>query len=742
MKGEAGVGKTRLLGELRAQCEKLGVIFLTGNCYSSTIPYSPWTEAVNQFIRGADSDSLRKACRGSAIEVVALVPALGSMIATHEKDLGLGHWLGGPGYRLQRSPSGLPTSAKDESGRMAFFEGVTQFFTNISKQKPLVVSLEDLHHADTVTLQLLRYFTRHVFEERLLIIGSYREEEIDPSHPLSELVADLEKEALGHTLALGRFSREITIHVLTQLIGAIGSTQDLVDSIWSVTQGNPYFILETLRNLADQGTIRSGLVDSKRLRSARITSTVKGLLKQRLEHLEPECIELLSAASVIGQEVDCELLRETLEIPEDKMLNNLDAAFKAGLLQEREAGTTYRVRFADPRIRSLLLDDLSKIRRRKLHERIAQNIERIHGNQREHSAEIAYHYLEAGNREKAVYYSTLAGEIAASTHAYDEAVRHFGKVVELEEGSSAAKEAERKIVALQRSIESWNRALEKAAVMVDMEGYTKCAELWEATVVPLFKPIATRMVEVARLQKGERVLDIGTGTGLAAFLAGEHVGSAGRVLGIDLSEGMLSVAIRKSQNFPHKNVEFKKMDETLLDLPDSGFDAVICNFGLPAFNADQAFKGVFRVLRPSGRFVFSEWTEKGESKAEQVFESVFKEHRVRSPSELLVAMREATTYNGHGYSRLHNRATLTKMLEEAGFKAVSCVTFPQNIFLPTVEDYIKMMLSWWTISLEVTEMSLGNRDKFLTEATDALAPLVSSSGLLLDWEHYCFIAEK
>ncbi len=742
MRGEAGVGKTRLLSELKAQCEKLGVIFLTGNCYSSTIPYSPWTEAVNQFIRRADSDALRKVCQGPAIEVVALVPALGAMVASHEKDIGLGQWLRGPKSRFQGSVPGLPISVADESGRMAFFEGVTQFFTNISKLKPLVVSLEDLHHADTVTLQLLRYFTRHIFNERLLIIGSYREEEIDPSHPLSELVADLEKEALSHTLALGRFSREITIDVLTQLIGAIGSNQDLVDAIWSVTQGNPYFILETLRNLADQGTIRTGLVDSKRLRSARLTSTVKELLRQRLEHLEPECIELLSAASVIGQEVDCELLRETAGIPEDKMLNSLDAAFKVGLLQEREAGTTYRARFADPRIRGLLLDDMSKIRRRKLHESIAQNIERIHGNQREHAAEIAHHYLEAGNREKAVHYSTLAGEIAASTHAYDAAVRHYGKVVELEEGSSEATEAKRKIVALQRSIESWNRALEKAAVMVDVEGYTKCAELWETTVEPLFMPMATRMVEAARLQKGERVLDIGTGTGLAAFLAGEQVGSAGRVLGIDLSEGMLSVAIRKSQSVPHKNVEFKKMDETLLDLPDTGFDAVICNFGLPAFNAGQAFKEIFRVLRPSGRFAFSEWTEKGEGKAAEVFRSVIKEHRVRSPSELLVAVREATTYGGHGYSRLSNRATLTKMLEEAGFKAVSCVTFPQNVFLPTVQDYIKLMLSWWNISLEVTEMSPENRNKFLTEVTDALAPLVSTSGLLFDWEHYCFTAEK
>lgn len=742
MKGEAGVGKTRLLGELRAQCEKLGVLFLTGNCYSSTIPYSPWTEAVNQFIRGSDSDSLRKACRGSAIEIVALVPALGSMIAPHEKDLGLGHWLGGPGSQFQRNLPGFPTSAKDESGRLAFFEGVTQFFTNISKQNPLVVSLEDLHHADTVTLQLLRYFTRHVFDERLLIIGSYREEGIDASHPLSQLVADLEKEALSHTLAIGPFSREITINVLTQLIGAIGSTQDLVDAVWSVTQGNPYFILETLRSLADQGTIRSGLIDSKRLRSARLTSTVKELLRQRLEHLDPECIELLSVSAVIGQEVDCELLRETAGIPEDKMLDNLDSAFKAGLLQEREVGTTLRVRFADPRIRSLLLDDLSKIRRRKLHESIAQNIERMHANQREHAAEIAYHYLEAGNREKAVHYSTLAGEIAASTYAYDEAVRHYGKVVELGQGSSAAKEAEQKVVALQRSIESWNRALEKASIMVDVEGYTKCAELWEAAVVPLFKPIATRMVEAARLQKGERVLDIGTGTGLAAFLAVQHVGSTGRVLGIDLSEGMLSVAIRKSQSLPHKNVEFKKMDETLLDLPDGGFDAVICNLGLPAFNADQAFKEIFRVLRPSGRFVFSEWTEKGESKAEQAFQSLIKEHRVRSPSELLVAMREATTYNGHGYSRLSNGATLTKMLEEAGFKAVSSVTFPQTILLPTVEDYIRLMLSWWNTSLEVTEMSPENRNKFLREATNALAPLVSSSGLPLDWEHRYFIAEK
>ena len=141
LRGEAGMGKTRLLSELRSYCDAAGIVFLQGRCYSASFPYSPWTEAINDYVRRTDAQTLSTLCQGAAVEIASLIPSLMTIIGKSQRDMGLKNWIAGPrpsSRELSVSASGTPV---EETGRLALFEGVTQFFVNLSKKKPLVLVL-------------------------------------------------------------------------------------------------------------------------------------------------------------------------------------------------------------------------------------------------------------------------------------------------------------------------------------------------------------------------------------------------------------------------------------------------------------------------------------------------------------------------------------------------------------------------------------------------------------------------
>jgi ubiquinone/menaquinone biosynthesis C-methylase UbiE len=573
-------------------------------------------------------------------------------------------------------------------------------------------------------------------------VGTYREEELDQSHQLSQLVREFEKEALSDTVKLDALSREAVLQFVRDLTKRTEHLDEVADTLYSTTRGNPFFVVETVRSLTEKGIIKNDSVDYDRLRSTALPSSVRALLRQRLEHLEPECVELIGLASIIGPDFDQEVLMGASGLPEENVLNHLETVLKAGLIRERSVHRGFRLEFVDPRLRSIVGDDVSTIRKRKLHNKIAECLEKTYSeNLNEHLEEISYHYVEAGNAKKAIHFLLLAAQRAASTHAYDEAIRHYRSVMELSEDPIVDKQAADRIEALQQSIEAWKRTLQKAAEMFTLDDYGRTADLYDANFVPLFEPLAKRVVEMAELHEGQTVLDVGTGTGLAAFLAAKVVGPTGRVLGVDLSDGMLSVATKKSRDSKYGNVEFKKMDETSLELPDNSFDAVISNLGLSRFNVDVGFKETYRVLKPGGTLVFDEWTDK-QDRSNVILKEILDKHRTRNPSPFLAGTREAQTSVFQFWERVTNRSVLKRMLTDVGFHKVVSLTVEHKSVRTTPDHALKILQSNPFLAPELIEMSPEGREAFMQEFAQAIAPHFTPTGLVVDWELNYFVAHK
>jgi ubiquinone/menaquinone biosynthesis C-methylase UbiE len=656
--------------------------------------------------------------------------------------MGLKEWVGGPKTPLTDAPVAASRTTAEDAGRLALFEGVTQFFVNLSKKKPVVLILEDLQKADNATIILLRYITRHIFEHRLLIVGTFREEELDQSHQLSQLVRDFEKEALSDTVKLDALSREAVLQFIQDLTNRTEHLEEVADTLYSTTHGNPFFVVETMRSLTEQGIIKKDSVDYGRLRLTSLPSSVRALLRQRLERLEPEGVELIGLASIIGPDFDQEVLVGASGLTEENVLNHLETGLKAGLIRERPVHRGFRLEFTDPRLRSIVQDDVSTIRKRKLHNKIAECLEKTYSESlNEHLEEISHHYVEAGNAKKAIHFLLLAAQRATSMHAYDEAIRHYRNVMEMSEDPTVDKQAADRIEALQQSIEAWKRTLQRTAEMVTIDDYSSVAERYDANFVPLFEPLARRVVEMAELHEGESVLDVGTGTGLAAFLAAKLVGPTGRVLGVDLSDGMLSVATKKIRNSQYRNVEFKKMDETSLELPDNSFDAVISNLGLSRYNVDVGFKETYRVLKPGGTLIFSEWTNRRD-RFGVVMREILDKYKTRNPSPLLAGTREAETSFFQFYERVTDRSVLKRMLTDIGFQKVSSSTVEHKSVRTTPEHSLKVIQSNPFLAPEFVEMTPEDRDAFMREVAQAIAPDFTPTGLVLDWELNYFKAHK
>jgi hypothetical protein len=330
---------------------------------------------------------------------------------------------------------------------------VRAWLVELSRQQPVVLVLDDLHWASKPVLLLLRHVLRAAVAEgkgvRLLVLGTYRDTELGRNHALAGVMADVRRLPGVEQLAMAGLSAVEVAELLSQAAGheLDDDGRRLAESLHAETEGNPFFVGEVLRHLAETGMVRRQ--DERRVvargGSVAVPEGVRDVVGRRLGRLSAQTNQMLSVAAVLGRDFDVELLAALRDVPEDSLLDALDEAVWAGLVQETGAD---RYRFAHVLVRATLVAELSVTRRRRLHRRVGEALEKLRPDD---VAALAYHFSQAGpdgeGMSRAVRYGLAAAEQALQARALGDAEARFHQVLGLLD-DPAAREAPARIAAL------------------------------------------------------------------------------------------------------------------------------------------------------------------------------------------------------------------------------------------------------------------------------------------------------
>jgi tetratricopeptide (TPR) repeat protein len=421
--GEPGIGKTRLAEEVLVYAQLRGAQTLWGRCYEaeSAFPYMPFVEALRQYVATRPDEALRAELGNGVSDVAKLVSEV-----------------------RQRVPaSALATEIPPEQERQRLYESVVNFLINAAAANPIVLVLDDLHWADAPTLNLLKNLARSIKGNRLLVIGTYRDMDLDRRHPLAEVLADLRRERLFERILLRGMS-PLEVGALLEMAAQQDLDQEgtaLAAALHRATEGNPFFIEETVRHLVETGRIfrREGrwVSDTTNINEMGIPEGVREVIGRRLSRLSSACNGALASAAVLGREFEFAVLGAMTGLDEDALLTVIEEAIEAQAIVEVKGKAVAAYIFSHALVRQTLYEELSLPRKQRLHARAADAIEKVHvRNLPTHVASLATHYRlagAAGNPEKAISYSLRAGDAAQVAFAHEDAANHLEGALEVME---------------------------------------------------------------------------------------------------------------------------------------------------------------------------------------------------------------------------------------------------------------------------------------------------------------------
>jgi ubiquinone/menaquinone biosynthesis C-methylase UbiE len=266
------------------------------------------------------------------------------------------------------------------------------------------------------------------------------------------------------------------------------------------------------------------------------------------------------------------------------------------------------------------------------------------------------------------------------------------------------------------------------------------AVAWDRYWVPIFRLFARDLVKDASPSVGDVILDLGTGSGVAAIEVSKATPPVGLVVGIDRSDTMIALARKKAAKTHRRNVRFIEMSGEDLRFPDGFFDFAISNCGIGIRDFSKGLKETLRVLRPGGALVFNDW-HLIDVKPHRVFGEVLGKYRTTTPSPQLALERSALA----GMESFHhslNSKTQLQMTRDAGFQDAQLTNRRYKVRMPSVDDYLKMRLCRATIRRETSEMSPTQRRLFLSELGERLREFVKGNGLVFDWDVFYIRAKR
>jgi DNA-binding CsgD family transcriptional regulator len=388
--GESGVGKSRLLTELARRARDGGTLVLAGDSVDfggeSELPYLPLVAALRPLVRWGDA-ALSEPVRDA---VAPLLPGAGSRASD-------------------------PQAAAGEGGQARLFEGLLSLLDTLGRERPVLLVIEDLHWADRSTRAALAFLVRSLIGERVLLVASYRPDELVRSHPLRSLLAELELDPRARRIPLAPLTRDELAEQLADILGAPPAA-DLLERLWTRSGGNPLFGEELLAAGLDG---RGAAPD-----------TLRDALMLRVERLSEPAQELLRLVAV-GERLDHPLLEETSGLEPRALRDALREAADAHIVVAQDDGT---YRFRHPLLREVVEGDLLPGERSQLHLTLARALEqRVDADvDAQTAAAVAHHFAASGGDQPAALAAAVrAATAAARVHAHHEALALLERALEL-----------------------------------------------------------------------------------------------------------------------------------------------------------------------------------------------------------------------------------------------------------------------------------------------------------------------
>lgn len=457
--GEPGIGKSHLARALLEEARRCGAVGVVGHCYEmeGAPPYVPFVEMLEYIARMAPREGLRHSLGDDAPEVARLMPELRNM------------------YPDIPRPLQLPP----EQQRRFLFNAFRSYVERAARVTPVVVVFEDLHWADEPTLLLLQHHAQTLAAIPMLIVCTYRDVELDVSRHFAKAVETLVRHKQATRMQLRRLPLGDVSGMLAALSGQ-PPPPSLARMIFEETEGNPFFVEEVFRHLAEEGKLfddAGGWLEDLRVERLQVPESVRLVLGRRLDRLGEDARRVLTTAAVIGRIFSLGLLEDLESRQADGVLNAIEEAEQAHLVVPEPDGRDPRYRFVHELVRQTLAESVSLPRRQRLHARIADGIERVYaGNLEMQASQLAHHLYQAGamaDADRTTVWLVAAALKARAGSAHEEALGHLDRALSLWEGDASLQVAEL-LDSKASTLRSLGRRDEAAA------SYRKAIDLFEA----------------------------------------------------------------------------------------------------------------------------------------------------------------------------------------------------------------------------------------------------------------------
>ncbi len=407
--GEAGIGKSRLTAEVKKAAVQQGFLILQGNCFQpdSAYPYAPLLDLLRPYLSELQNKEEAYSWSSIALELARLLLELDPLSPYQD----------------------YPTTDKPDQHKRRLLTALLTLFSHIAAIQPLLVIIEDIHWSDDNSLEFLYQLARWGKTHPGLLLATYRSDETRPA--LRHWLAQLDQAHFASEISLVHLTRAEVAEMLRVIFESRRPVrEEFLNAIFTLTDGNPFFIEEILKSMAEAGDISYDPAgwDRKPPGEMAIPRSIQDAVLQRVDQLSGGGKQTAVMAAVAGRRFDFELLQALTGKDEDRLLGDIKELIGAQLVVEESAE---RFAFRHALTREAINAELLIRERASLHQRIAETIERLHaGSLEAYVSELAIHYYQASQWEKALDYNWRAGQRARQLYASQSAIEAYNHALE------------------------------------------------------------------------------------------------------------------------------------------------------------------------------------------------------------------------------------------------------------------------------------------------------------------------